>query len=225
MNEIRNKLLEGLGSNKTKQEKEQNYFLISVFLTEHLTPNDFHMNYSKIYNSNYSNLKKSAMSSRLFILSMYYEANSIEEVKQRIFDEICRVLEAKREDLEYDLNELKYLCEYEAVLHTAYLFGTGVNRISLAPKRDRKKIYSNKKSFEKKKAAIIEFLKEHNSSNEIVEQHIENMEFYTKEDISLYENYESTLKHTKALLKDELMKHCNTGEQRAADITKIVNYF
>jgi len=111
--------------------------------------------------------------------------------------------------------EINNSCEFKKVMIFIVVCGS----VAELPKRDRKKIYEEKKKFERRKKSLVEGLKEFNASYD----EVESKEFISSSDLG-WDNYETTLKHYKKILSLALIKDCNTGKKRAEEIAKILDY-
>ncbi len=129
--------------------------------------------------------------------------------------EIAKGLGIDEYEIAYILDDIKKLCEYDAVLGAIHNCGL----VSSLPKYDRKKIYIERKKFERIKEKTIENLKFLKLPYEDVEQRQ-----YKKGDDWDWLYYDKTLKHIKKTLHNELTLICGTGKDRAKNITKIIEY-
>jgi hypothetical protein len=130
-------------------------------------------------------------------------------------DEIVKSLETTVDRISYILDDIKKLCEYDSVLAAIH----NCTYVSSLPKRDRKKIYEEKKKFERTKNKTIEGLK----FLKLPYDDVEKTEYNSDEEYG-WVNYEMTLKHIKKVLYSDLTLICGTGKKRAEAIIKILEY-
>ena len=120
------------------------------------------------------------------------------------------------EDIIWDtIYEIKTICEYKIVL----AFIVSCNDIGQLPQRDRKKLYEEKRKFERYKNKAIYYLKKLNLSYEEVKQ-----KKFKSPKLKNWHNYQQTLKYYKGILFYALTNECKTGVKRAKKITKILDF-
>jgi len=175
---------------------------------------------ASLYEVAYSNLEDTDKSLKIFQLEIkkYLEKKILikkNETREVYIEKIITFLDIDEFSLKYLLDEIKYSCEFEKVIIAIKVS----NEISELPKRDRKKLYEEKRKFERLIKLTIDNLKKLNLSYDEVEK----KEFISPESLG-WHNYETTLKHYKSILFYSLTNDCGTGKQRANSITKIFDY-
>jgi hypothetical protein len=163
---------------------------------------------------------------RSFILPI--EEGLIEDVEQVLnikfekdesrliyIEKIINFLDTTEDRIRVVTDEIKNPCEFKKVL----IFIVVCDSIAELPKRDRRKIYEEKRKFERLKESTITNLKTLNLSFDEVER----KEFIRPEYFGWY-NYETTIKHYKSILFYALTYHCKAGKKRANEIVGILDY-
>ncbi|MCK5535574.1 MAG: hypothetical protein KAI79_02040 [Bacteroidales bacterium] len=141
-----------------------------------------------------------------------FEAN---ETSLTYREKIIQLLDTTEDTIRAIIDEINYKCEFERVI----IFIVCCNTIAGLPKRDRKNLHEEKRKFKRLKTTTISNLKKLGVSYNEVEEKV----FSSPEDLGWY-NYETTLKHYKAILLHTLTKDCRTGQKKASTIVSILDY-
>ena len=210
--------IKALKSNKTKKEKEANYFLVAYGLGKAIHTTE--KGKGALDNAaKGKGFKAATMYCRLFIYGYYSCFKNAEDMKDFLKITICETLQRDQDEMRPIFHEIKYIWEYDTVLSYLYLFGDIYN-ISGLGKRDKRKEYAKKQKFERGKKQAIDFLQKHNFPLDKIKK----IEYEDKEKTHFFANYETTLKHSKELLSTELTEIWGTGKKRAKAIAKILEY-
>ncbi len=212
--------------NKTKSEKETIYFVGKVaFARTLITRENLEEHINSIYNKNIitgNHLTKKGALIHLDISVIYGYSKDINDAKNNFRDEIYKVLEISKDNTQVSkiMQEIKYLWEFEIVLHSLKYF----SYISSLEQRDRKKIQREKK---KKIKAISIVLDDIRGQNLPIQEEsikaIRDMALH-EEKYMLNVNYETTLHHAREILEEELEETGPHLKTRAKKISQILSF-
>ncbi len=205
---------------KTIKEEEEYFFLMNRLIGESIIKHQWGVRALKSLGSIGDKHKEKTILSRFLIYTLYSEAKTLEEAKQFLKNEITNTLKVEEDDIYHILFEIKYIWEYDYILGLLYIFIWERNDIANLEKRDRKKIYEEKRKWNREKKQAVKFCKDNN----ITLDEINKTSYNSKEETHLFYNYESTIKHIKNMAYFNLTEYSTTGKKRAKEIIKIFDY-
>ena len=138
-----------------------------------------------------------------------------DENKSIYIKQIINFLDTTEDIIRQVIDEINSSCEFKKVI----IFIVACDSVAELPKRDRKKLYEEKRKFDRRKETTISNLKALNLPFDEVEKKV----FSSPETLG-WHNYETTLKHYKLVLLHTLINDCKTGKKRANQIIKILDY-
>lgn len=131
-------------------------------------------------------------------------------------DEIVKALETTEDRIRHILDDIKKLCEFDSILGAIH----NCSYVSSLPKRDKHVMQEKRRKFERTKKSTIEGLK----FLKLPYDKVEAKQYIAEDEKYDWINYQTTLKHIKQVLYDDLTLICGTAKRKAEEMAKILDY-